>query len=151
MAELLVYNFYSGRRKQLSGSNTAWKNRLTPSLQNLAINGLISNVLLLIVRENINLIELKSKYCNNYHFETNNDLIYHNKLLYGAPAVRGLIFSIARKNWEIYQLTLTRPLRRKLRMMWFSTFPRWRTRVFWHRTSLTLLRFFMRIFWKIPI
>ena len=33
-------------------------------------------------------------------------------------------------------LTLRRPLRRKLRMRWFSTFPRWRSRVFF-KSDLT--------------
>ena len=48
-------------------------------------------------------------------------------------------------------LTLTRPLRRKLRIRWFSTFPWWRSRVFLNQTSLTPLRFLMRIFWEMPI
>ena len=49
------------------------------------------------------------------------------------------------------RLTLRRSLRKKLRMRWFFDLSRWRSRVFLNPTSLTTLRFLMRIFWKIPI
>ena len=62
------------------------------------------------------------------------------------------------KNWfEIIDnlfcgLTLTRPLRRKLRMRWFFDVSKVKESSFFlNRTSLTRLRLFMRIFWKIPI
>ena len=48
-------------------------------------------------------------------------------------------------------LTLRRPLRKSFGWGGFSTFPRWRSRGFLNRTSLTPLTFFIRIFLKIPI
>ena len=49
-------------------------------------------------------------------------------------------------------LTLRRPLRRKLRMRWFFDVSKVKVSSFFlNRTSLTPIRFLMRIFWKIPI
>ena len=45
-------------------------------------------------------------------------------------------------------LTLRRPLGKNCGCGGFSTFPRWMRRVSLNRTSLTPLRFSMRIFWK---
>ena len=47
--------------------------------------------------------------------------------------------------------TLRRPLREKLRMGWFFDVSKVEESSFFNRTSLTPLRFLMRIFWKIPI
>ena len=57
------------------------------------------------------------------------------------------------EKWKILviRLTLTRPLRRKLRMRWFFDVSKVNESSFFNRTSLTALRFLMRIFWKIPI